>query len=94
MVALKHPGAAAAFLAQAGLLPGEVFRVPSVMEFADAEHYARAMAATGPGHEAIGVAGEAAFHDACLSAAVPFVREGLPIRAELVLLGVLGRAPG
>ncbi len=93
MVALKHPGAAAQFLTDADLLPGEVFAVPSVLEFADPEHFARGLASTGPGFQAVQAAGEQAFHDACLLAAQPFVRAGLPIRAELPLLGILGRAP-
>ncbi len=93
MVGLKQPGAAAQFLTDAGLLPGEVFGVPCFLEFADAEHYARALASTGPGFEAVQVAGEQAFHDACLRAAEPFDRTGLPIRAELTLFGIIGHAP-
>ncbi len=93
MVALKRPGVAARFLTDAGLVPGEVFEVPFVLEFADAEHYARGLAATGPGYEAVQAAGEDAFHAACLKAAAPFVREGLPIRASLRLLGIIGTAP-
>jgi SAM-dependent methyltransferase len=93
MVALKRPGAAAAFLATAGLEPGELFDVPFVMEYADAEHYARGLAATGPAYEAIQTAGEDAFHAACLAAAEPFLREGLPIRAEIRLFGITGTRP-
>ena len=93
MVALKRPGVAAAFLAEAGLGAGEVFEVPFVLEFADAEHYARGLAATGPGYEAIRTVGEEAFHTACLRAAAPFERAGLPLRASLRLLGVIGTAP-
>jgi SAM-dependent methyltransferase len=93
MVALKHPGAAAAFLADAGLEPGEPFAVPFVFEFADAEHYARALAATGPAYEAIQTAGEDAFHAACLQAAEPFVAEGRPIRGEIALWGITGTRP-
>jgi SAM-dependent methyltransferase len=94
MVALKRPGVAAAFLADAGLAAGEVFEVPFVLEFADAEHYARGLAATGPGYEAVRTAGEEAFHAACLRAAAPFERAGLPLRASLRLLGIVGAAPG
>lgn len=90
MVALKHPGAAAGFLADAGLEPGEPFAVPFVMEFADAEHYARALAATGPAYEAIQAAGADAFHAACLQAAQPFIVDGRPIRGELALWGIVG----
>ncbi|MBW0114537.1 class I SAM-dependent methyltransferase [Pseudonocardia abyssalis] len=93
MVALKRPGVAAEFLAAAGLEPGELFDVPFVLEFADAEHYARGLASTGPGYEAVVAAGEEAFRDACLQAAAPFVRTGLPIRATLQLRGIIGTAP-
>ena len=90
MVALKRPGAAAAFLTDAGLEPGEMFEVPFVMEYADAEHYARGLASTGPAYEAIKTAGEDAFHAACMTAVEPFLRDGLPIRAELRLFGITG----
>lgn len=93
MVALKRPGAAAAFLADAGLQPGELFEVPFVLEYADPEHYERGLAATGPAYEAIRTAGEQAFHEACMTAVEPFVREGLPIRAQLRLFGIIGTAP-
>lgn len=92
MVGLKRPGVAAAFLAAAELDPGELFDVPFTLEFADAEHYARGLAATGPGYEAIQTAGEQAFADACLRAAAPFVRDGLPIRASLQMKGIIGTA--
>lgn len=94
MVALKRPGVAARFLSDAGLEPGELFAVPFVVEFADAEHYARGLAATGPGYEAVQVAGEETFREVCLRAALPFQRDGLPIRASLELFGIIGTAPG
>lgn len=93
MVALKRPGVAAAFLAGAGFEPGEVFEVPFVLEFADAEHYARALAATGPGYESIQTVGEERFHAECLTIAARFVRDGLPIRASLQLRGIIGGKP-
>lgn len=93
MVALKRPGVAAAFLSSAGLAPGELFDVPFVLEFADAEHYARGLASTGPGYEAVAAAGAEEFREACLRAAEPFVRTGLPIRATLQLRGIIGTAP-
>lgn len=92
MVALKRPGVAPQFLTDAGLVPGELFDVPFVLEFADPEHYARGMAATGPGYEAIQTAGATEFHETCLRAAAPFVRDGLPIRASLRVLGIIGTA--
>ncbi len=94
MVALKHPGVAAGLLHDNGLVVDEEFPVPFFLEFADAEHYARSLAATGPGYEAVQAVGEDAFHAACLQTAALFVHEGLPIRAELSLLGIIGHAPG
>jgi SAM-dependent methyltransferase len=94
MVGLKRPGAAARFLADAGLEPGELFDVPFVLEFADTEHYARALASSGPAHEAIQTAGEDAFREACTAAVRPFLRDGLPIRGEITLFGITGRKPG
>lgn len=64
-----------------------------MLEFADADHFARALAATGPGYEAVAAAGQDVFHEACLAAAAPYVRGGLPIRASLQLLGIIGMAP-
>ena len=93
MVALKQPGAAAQFLHAAGPDAGELFDVPFWLEFADARHYARSLASTGPGYEAVQAVGEQAFEDACLAAARPFEREGLPIRGGLSLYGILGTAP-
>lgn len=94
MVGLKHPGAAARMLTDAGLDPGEIFEVPCVLEFADVEHYTRALASSGPAYEAIQTAGEPAFHEACAAAAQPFLGDGLPIRGEITLLGITGRRPG
>lgn len=93
MVALKQPGAAAAFLSSAGLEPGDLFEVPFVMEYADPEHYIRGLTASGPAYEAIQTAGEEAFRAACLEAVQPFVRDGLPIRATVRLFGIVGTKP-
>lgn len=94
MNALGFPGVAARFLADAGLEPGETFAVPFFFEFADPEHYARALAATGPGYEAVQVAGEERFRETCLEVGESFARDGLPLRVGLPLLGIIGRAPG
>ncbi|MGD9986138.1 class I SAM-dependent methyltransferase [Pseudonocardia sp.] len=93
MVGLKQPGVAAAFLASAGLEPGELIDVPFVMEYADAEHYARGLAASGPAYEAIQTAGAEAFHAACMDAVQPFLQDGLPIRAAIRLFGIVGTKP-
>jgi hypothetical protein len=66
--------------------------VPFVAEFVDPDIYARMLASTGPGYEAIQNVGEAAFADAA-NEAIAHLREGLPLRAELALVGYLARAP-
>jgi hypothetical protein len=65
--------------------------VPFVLEFADPDLYARAMAATGPAYEAMQNVGERQFLDAAVGAAETRVRAGLPLRAELALVGYLAR---
>lgn len=95
MVALKQPGAAAQFLTDAGLLPGEVFAVASVLALRRCRaqragpRLDRPRLPGRPGGRRAGLP----FQGGCLAAAQPFVRDGLPIRAELPLLGLLGRAP-
>ena len=63
------------------------------MEFADPEVYARAMAATGPAYEAIQNVGEAEFHRAAVEQAQGQLRDGLPLRAEINVVGYLARKP-
>jgi hypothetical protein len=55
--------------------------------------YARALAATGPAYEAIQHVGEAAFIEAATAAAAPQVRDGLPVRAQIAVVGYLARKP-
>ena len=93
MVALGRPGAGEELLTRYGFVDIERIDVPFVAEFADPEIFARAMAATGPGYEAIQNVGEAAFADAARSEATARVRDGLPLRGELALVGYLARAP-
>ena len=68
--------------------------MPFVLEFADPDLYARAMAATGPAYEAMQNVGERQFLDAAVSEAETRVRAGLPLRAELALVGYLARKKG
>ena len=68
--------------------------MPFVLEFADPDLYARAMAATGPAYEAMQNVGERQFLDAAVGAAETRVRAGLPLRAELALVGYLARKDG
>jgi hypothetical protein len=59
----------------------------------DPELYARAMASTGPGYEAIQNVGEAAFHRAAAEEARRHARDGLPLRGEINVIGYLARKP-
>ena len=67
--------------------------IPFAWEFADPDHYARALAATGPAYEAIQAVGEDAFLDHARAAAAARVRDGLPLRAEILVVGYLARRP-
>jgi 2-polyprenyl-3-methyl-5-hydroxy-6-metoxy-1,4-benzoquinol methylase len=58
------------------------------------ELYARALAATGPAYEAIQNVGQAEFHRAAVEQARGQLRDGLPLRAEIKVVGYLARKPG
>ena len=62
-------------------------------EFADPEHYARALVASGPAYEAIQNVGEAEFRRAAVEQARGQLRAGLPLRAEIKVVGYLARKP-
>jgi SAM-dependent methyltransferase len=93
MVALGRPGAGEQLLASCGF--GEVTRVavPFAWEFADPDVYARALVSSGPAYEAIQNVGEAEFQRAALELAREQVRDGLPLRAEINVVGYLARKP-
>jgi hypothetical protein len=55
--------------------------------------YARTLAATGPAYEAIQNVGEDAFRRAAVEQAQQQLREGLPLRAEINVVGYLARKP-
>ena len=98
MVALGRPGAGEAVLRDAGFTDVERVNIPFVFEFADPEVYARALASTGPAFEAIEAVGEAAFLQAAEELAREKVRDGLPLRARVAVVGYVaskppGRAP-
>ncbi|MDQ3579249.1 MAG: hypothetical protein M3443_16975 [Actinomycetota bacterium] len=65
--------------------------VPFVWEFADPETFARALASTGPAYEAIQNVGEAVFMEAATEQARQLVRDGLPLRAPIAVVGYLAR---
>jgi SAM-dependent methyltransferase/alkylhydroperoxidase family enzyme len=93
MVALGRPGAGEALLADLGFSDVERIDLPFVFEFADPETYARAIASTGPAFEAIQTVGEEAFRAAAVELASQHVRDGLPLRAYVALVGYLATKP-
>lgn len=93
MVSLGRPGAGERLLESCGFADIRRAEVPFAFEFADPELYARAMASTGPAHEAIENVGEQAFAESALEEARSQVRAGLPLRAELAVVGYLARKP-
>jgi len=93
MVALGRPGAGETLLAEVGFTKIERVDIPFVFEFADPEAYARALATTGPAFEAIQVVGEEEFIEASVELAQQQVRDGLPLRAQVALVGYLAAKP-
>jgi SAM-dependent methyltransferase len=94
MVALGRPGAGEELLARHGFVEVERVSVAFAWEFADPEHFARALASTGPAYEAIQNVGESAFHDAVVERGAAVVRDGLPLRAVIDVVGYVARTPG
>jgi SAM-dependent methyltransferase len=93
MVSLGRPGAGEQLLASHGFLDVERLDVPFAWEFADPELYARALAATGPAYEAIQNVGEAEFLRVAVEQAQRQVRDGLPLRASINVVGYVARKP-
>jgi SAM-dependent methyltransferase len=93
MVSLGRPGAGEQLLQSHGFVDVQRVDVPFACEFADPQLYARALASTGPAYEAIQNVGEAAFHRAAVEQAQGQLRDGLPLRAEIKVVGYLARKP-
>jgi len=93
MVSLGRPGAGERLLESCGFAAVERIDVPFAWEFADPELYARALTASGPAYEAIQNVGEAEFHRAAVEQAQAQLRDGLPLRAEIKVVGYLARKP-
>jgi SAM-dependent methyltransferase len=93
MVSLGRPGVGEQLLESAGFVDVGRATLPFAWEFPDPETYARALASTGPAFEAIQNVGEAAFLDAAVQQAEEHVRDGLPLRAEINVVGYLARKP-
>jgi SAM-dependent methyltransferase len=94
MVALGRPGAGEELLARFGFIDVERIAVLFAWEFSDPEMYARALASTGPAYEAIQNVGEEAFLVAAAEEARGHLRDGLPLRAEIDVVGYIARKPG
>lgn len=93
MVALGRPGAGEDLLTAAGFVGIERVDIPFVWEFADPDAYARALASTGPAYEAIEAVGEEAFMQSAIDLARERVRDGLPLRAPIAVVGYVARKP-
>ena len=93
MVALGRPGAGEDLLTAAGFIDVHRTEIPFAWEFADAEAYARALASTGPAFEAIQAVGEDAFVEAAIAVARERIRDGLPLRALIDVVGYVARKP-
>jgi SAM-dependent methyltransferase len=93
MVSLGRPGSGERLLQSCGFIDVERIDIPFAWEFPDPEVYARALASTGPAHEAIQNVGEEAFRSAALEQARQQVRDGVPLRAEINVVGYLARKP-
>jgi SAM-dependent methyltransferase len=91
MVALGRPGVGEELLARMGFVEVERVAVPFVWEFADPAMFARTLASLGPAYEAIQNVGEAAFIEAATGRACELVRDGLPLRAQIDVVGYLAR---
>jgi SAM-dependent methyltransferase len=94
MVALGRPGAGEQLLESYGFTDVERLDVPFAWEFADPQLYARALASTGPAYEAIQNVGEDEFCRFAIELAQGQLRDGLPLRAEVKVVGYLARKPG
>jgi alkylhydroperoxidase family enzyme len=93
MVALGRPGVGEELLASWGFEDVHRVAVPFAWEFADPETYARALRSTGPAYEAIQAVGEEAFTQYAVDLARERVRDGLPLRAEIEVVGYVARKP-
>jgi SAM-dependent methyltransferase/alkylhydroperoxidase family enzyme len=93
MVALGRPGVGEALLERFGFADIERIDIPFVWEFPDPVAYARTLASTGPAYEAIQAVGEEAFMQSATDLARERVREGLPLRAPIAVVGYIARKP-
>ena len=93
MVSLGRPGAGESLLEACGFVDIRRVEVPFAWEYADPDVFARALASTGPAYEAIQNIGPDAFHQAAVDQARAHVVDGLPLRAEINVVGYQARKP-
>jgi SAM-dependent methyltransferase len=93
MVSLGRPGVGENLLESCGFIDVQRVEVPFAWEFPDPEIYVRALASTGPAYEAIQNVGEATFRHAALEGATRQLHDGVPLRAEIKVVGFLARKP-
>jgi uncharacterized peroxidase-related enzyme len=93
MNSLGKPGVGEEVLTRYGFESVRRVRVPCVWEFADPESFARTIASTGPAYEAIQSVGEETFLADARQLASERLRAGLPLRAEIDLVGFLAQKP-
>jgi hypothetical protein len=90
----RRLGAGERLLGSYGFAEVERLDVPFAWECADPELSARAPASTGPAYEAIQNVGEAEFLRVAVELAQGQLREGLPLRAEINVVGYLAKPKG
>ena len=93
MVALGRPGVGEELLANCGFVGISRIEIPFAWEFADPETYARALASTGPAYESIQAVGEDEFIEYAMNLARERLRDGLPLRADIDVVGYIARKP-
>lgn len=93
MASLGRPGAGEELLSRYGFADVRRMEVAFAWEFADPDCFARALCASGPGYEAIQHVGEQALLEAAADGARAQLRDGLPLRADIDVVGCLGRKP-
>jgi SAM-dependent methyltransferase len=93
MVQLGRPGVGEELLGRYRFADVARVEVPFAWEFADPETFARALGSTGPAYEAMHNVGVDGFNAAAADLARPQVREGLPLRARIDVVGYIARKP-
>jgi SAM-dependent methyltransferase/alkylhydroperoxidase family enzyme len=93
MVSLGRPGVGEALLIDKGFVEIARNDISCVWEFSDPATYARALASTGPAYEAIQSVGEEEFLRVAEDGARQQLREGLPLRASIAIIGYTARKP-